>query len=104
MGKSEGIAGRFWGSELKRLPVTRMVCRGRAKGSNELSNNCGAGRQSPLNDPGRFSTPGLAIDGAFRCKQVNPAGASASAQVGARIPSKLVMRVRFSPPAREHPS
>jgi hypothetical protein len=77
MGKSEGIAGRFWGSELKRLPVTRMVCRG-----NELSNNCGAGRQSPLNDPGRFSTPGLAIDDHLtylRTKRSVPQGANRTA-------------------------
>jgi hypothetical protein len=83
MGKlPEGIAGRFWGSELQRLPVTRMVCRGRAKGSNELSNNCGARRQSPLNDPGRFSTPGRAIDDHLtylRTKRSVPQGANRTA-------------------------
>jgi hypothetical protein len=44
--------------------------------------------------------PSARVDhGAWRCKEVTGAGASESAQVGARIPSKLVMRVRFSSPA-----
>ena len=38
-------------------------------------------------------------DGASQCEEVRAEGASESARVGARIPSKLVMRVRFSSPA-----
>jgi hypothetical protein len=40
-----------------------------------------------------------ANDGASRCKQVKPAGASELTRVGARIPSKLVMGVQLPSPA-----
>ena len=49
------------GSELQRLSETRTGCRGRAKVSSELSNNCDADRQPPLDDPGSFGAPGVAI-------------------------------------------
>jgi hypothetical protein len=38
-------------------------------------------------------------DGASRCREVRPDGGFESAQAEAQIPSKLVMRVRFSSPA-----
>jgi hypothetical protein len=42
-------------------------CRGHIKVSNELSNYCGADRQPPLDDPGSFGAPSLAIDDHLRC-------------------------------------
>ena len=53
---------------------------------------------------GPFAGPKPRATGASRRKQVKPTGASESALVGAQIPSKLAMQVRFSSPAPQHRS
>jgi hypothetical protein len=67
-------------------------------GSKKTANRTAAARRALRGPQARVD------DGASRCIQVKPAGASEPARVGARIPSKLAMRVRFSSPAPDHRS
>jgi hypothetical protein len=61
-------AGRFGVGFSERLPERlRRGVEVAPNVSNELSNYCGADRQPPLDDPGSFGAPSLAIDDHLTC-------------------------------------